>query len=298
MSGRFLCLGECMLELSETQDGTYRRGFAGDTFNTAWYARRALGQGWSVAFGTCTGTDAVSDDMMAFMAAEGIDTSTIRRVPDRTLGLYMISLANGERSFSYWRSQSAARLLTDDDAWLRNITLYARHIHFSGITLAILSPYGRKRLLSALADARVNGTTISFDTNIRTKLWEDEAAMRAGLMQGAVHSNIVFPSFDEEKATFGDVRPSATADRYLSAGSRLVIVKNGPGSVLLKTGDGEEAMVRVTPSKSVIDTTAAGDSFAGTFLAHLLDGADPKTAAEKATAVASNVITHRGALIR
>ncbi len=110
----FLALGECMVELSNAGDGLYRRGFAGDTFNTAWYMRRLLPQDWTVGYATCVGTDAISDAMLAFLAGEGIDVSAIRRVPDRTVGLYMITTENGERSFSYWRGESAARTLGDD----------------------------------------------------------------------------------------------------------------------------------------------------------------------------------------
>ena len=111
MTGSFLALGECMVELAQTGDNLYRRGFAGDTFNTAWYARRLLPADWQVSYGTCLGKDAVSDEMLAFFDAQRINTDSVRRLNDRTVGLYMISLNAGERSFSYWRSQSAARLL-------------------------------------------------------------------------------------------------------------------------------------------------------------------------------------------
>ncbi|MGC9420788.1 MAG: PfkB family carbohydrate kinase, partial [Rhodovulum sp.] len=131
-----LAIGECMVELAPTGGGLYRRGFAGDTFNTAWYARRLLPADWSVAYASCVGTDAVSREMVDFMAAEGIDTTPIRRLPDRTVGLYMIALTGGERSFFYWRGQSAARALADDPDWL-DATLSGRNfIHFSGISLA------------------------------------------------------------------------------------------------------------------------------------------------------------------
>ena len=90
MKSRVLALGECMVELAPAGDGGFRQGFAGDTFNSAWYLRRLLPDDWSVAYGTCVGTDAVSDRMLAFMADAGVDASGIRREPDRTVGLYMI----------------------------------------------------------------------------------------------------------------------------------------------------------------------------------------------------------------
>lgn len=285
-----------MVELSQTDAGTYRRGFAGDTFNAAWYARRALPPEWEVAFGSCIGTDEVSGQMADFMAGEGIDTSSLRRVPDRGVGLYMISLADGERSFTYWRDSAAARTLADDTAWLDATLDRADHVHVSGITLAILSPEARGRLVAALSRARAAGTGISLDTNIRTRLWESETAMRETLMRAATVSDIVLPGFDEEAVAFGDRTPSETVARYRSAGAALVVVKNGPGAILLGDASGETAIdvARVDP---VVDTTAAGDSFAGAFLAARLQGAGAQEAVIAAARVAGRVIGARGALV-
>ena len=96
MSKRFLAIGECMVELAQAGENTYRRGFAGDTFNTAWYARRLLPDDWTVSYASCIGADAVSDEMAAFMHGEGIDTSSLRRVEGRTVGLLDISKPRGD----------------------------------------------------------------------------------------------------------------------------------------------------------------------------------------------------------
>ena len=129
-----------MVELAPAGEGLLRQGFAGDTFNTAWYARRLLPPGWTVSYGTVIGEDAVSEDMARFIAGEGLSTDALARHPDRTVGLYMISLKDGERSFSYWRGQSAAKTLADDPARLADMLKGRDNIHFSGITLAILPP--------------------------------------------------------------------------------------------------------------------------------------------------------------
>ena len=118
MTDQFLAIGECMVELALQPDGAYAMGFAGDTFNTAWYARRSLPEAWRVGYLSAVGRDAVSDRMLAFMTGAGIDTRAVARLPDRTVGLYMIELVKGERSFSYWRGQSAARALAADAARL------------------------------------------------------------------------------------------------------------------------------------------------------------------------------------
>ena len=144
-----LCIGECMVEMAPQEGGLFAMGFAGDTFNTAWYARRALPADWAVEYFTAVGRDDVSDRMLGFMAEGGVGTGHVQRRDDRTVGLYMISLRDGERSFSYWRSVSAARTLADDPAALDRALDGQRMAYFSGISIAILEPSARARLLAA-----------------------------------------------------------------------------------------------------------------------------------------------------
>jgi len=110
---RFLAIGECMIEMSVAGDGLYRMGFAGDTFNTAWYLRRLLPPGVEVAYLSAVGDDAPSRRMEGFMRDAGLVPELAVR-EGGAVGLYMISLKDGERSFSYWRANSAARSLADD----------------------------------------------------------------------------------------------------------------------------------------------------------------------------------------
>ncbi|WP_353471408.1 sugar kinase [Salipiger sp. H15] len=293
----FLALGECMVELSQAGDGLYRRGFAGDTFNTAWYARRLLPAEWMVSYGTCVGEDAVSSEMVGFISGEGLDVSTIRRIPDRTVGLYMISLENGERSFSYWRGQSAAKLMADDLGWLDGILKGREMIHFSGITLAILPPKQREAFCGALAKARAKGAIVSFDTNLRPRLWESADAMRAGLTMGARTADIVLPSFDEEEELFGDASPFETIERYRNGGADMVAVKQGGAALHLWQREAGLHEIAAETVANVVDTTAAGDSFAAGLLAGLARGKAPQEAAAEAMRLAAKVIQARGALV-
>ena len=294
---RLLSIGECMVELAQIGPETYKRGFAGDTFNTAWYARRLLPADWQVAFGSVIGRDAVSDEMVAFMAGEGIEVDSLARHPTRSVGLYMISLDGGERSFSYWRSASAARTLTDDADWLAGILARAGHVHFSGITLAILGRDGRERLAAALNDARGDGLSVSFDTNLRPRLWKNESEMREGLRLGASVADLVLPSFDEETGLFGDPTPADTIRRYRDAGAEAVVVKDGAGPMHVWSAEEGAAEIAPPSVEQVVDTTAAGDSFAAGFLAARLTGAPMVEAARQASALASKVIQHPGALV-
>ena len=297
MPGRFLAIGECMVELADIGGGNYRRGFAGDTFNTAWYARRLLPDSWKVGYLSAIGEDAVSDEMKAFMDDQGVETNALRRIPDRTVGLYMISIKDGERSFSYWRSQSAARCLADDPGFLGHQIADADVVYFSGITLAILTPERRRALRDALAAARARGARIAFDTNLRPRLWESPEAMREGILMGASVADIVLPSLDEEAILFGSGDADNAINRYRECGARTIAAKNGGADLVLWDETDGIRSIAAEPVLTVVDTTAAGDSFGAGFVSSLATGDPVNVAARKAMQLAAQVIQHRGALV-
>ncbi|MBF9035823.1 sugar kinase [Rhodobacterales bacterium HKCCE2091] len=294
MTARLLCIGECMIEMAPQADGRYAMGFAGDTFNTAWYARRAGVEGLEVAYLSAVGDDGPSRAMTDFIRDAGV-VPELKVRPGRTVGLYLISLKDGERSFSYWRSTAAARTLADDLDTLPGIGA-GDLVYFSGITLAILPDAGRERLLAAIAAARWAGAWVAFDPNLRPRLWATGDEMRHWVMEGAKAADIALPSFEDEADHFGDADPAATAARYAEAGCSRIIVKNGPGQMLIRDGS-ETAVVTPVPAAEVVDTTAAGDSFNGAFFAALMAGQSAVEAAAEGTALAAKVIGARGALV-
>lgn len=293
----FVSAGECMLEMATLANGDFRLGFAGDTLNTAWYARACLPRDtWDVAYFTRLGTDPYSAKMKAFFAENGIDTRFVSADPVRQPGLYLIEIKDGERSFTYWRSQSAAKLLADDAEVLEAAFAAADVVYFSAITLAILSPERRETFVAAVMAARKAGKLTVFDTNIRLRLWESAEFMKASITAAAASAEIVLPSFDDEAAVFGDTSLEACAERYRAAGAGTVVVKNGGGPMLAL---GPEGILRVDGVEKVqpVDTTGAGDSFNGGFLAALAEGADLRVAMARGHAVSSRVIMQRGALM-
>jgi 2-dehydro-3-deoxygluconokinase len=294
---RFLAIGECMVEFApDGPTGLFRRGFAGDSFNTVWHFARLAPSSWHAAYCTAIGDDALSGAMVAFMQAADIDMRDVRRIKGRECGLYVISLANGERSFSYWRSQSAARHLADDPSLLEAAIAAADEILFTGITLAILPPASRRVLLDLLGAARAAGKGVSFDPNIRPRLWEDSESMRHAIVDAARVSNRVLPSFDDEAAHFGDVDPEATCRRYAALGANEIIVKCGAkGVCFIDNG----RVVEVAPAKALtpVDTTGAGDGFNAGFLAARFDGCSIIDACRFANRVSGEIILGPGALV-
>ena len=293
---RFTSIGECMVELAPAASADeYKLGFAGDAFNTAWYAK-VLSPSCQSRFVSRVGTDDASDKMLAMMAKSGIDTDHMLRSPDHSVGLYLISLNNGERSFSYWRDTSAARQLADDAAALGAATHDSDVIYFSGITMAILDAKGRETLLDVVAKARAAGKTTVFDSNLRPRLWDSAKTMCGTVMRASAVSDIVLPSYDDEADHFGDANITATRERYLAAGATTVIVKNGEGDVHFSFG-GQTGHVTPPPASAVVDTTSAGDSFNAGFLIGLHQTGSVNDAILKAAQVAGHVISQKGALV-
>lgn len=293
---RLVTLGECMVELRQNDDGTLQMGYAGDMLNSAFYARRTLPGDIDVRFFSGFGTDRLSHDMLKAIQAWGVKTDGSVTVPERQCGLYMIHLDKGERSFSYWRSASAARLLARDITCLRKALEGAQTVLFSGITLAILEDDGWKNLISVIGELRRAGVRTAFDPNIRTALWTDLDEMRRRMAAAAAVSSIVLPSYSDEAAHFGDDSKAATIDRYLAYGADLVALKDGEYGVWIATLGKCEIVPAVTVP-CVVDSTGAGDSFNGIFLARLMMGDTPADAARRAVDGASQVIMHHGAIV-
>ena len=293
---RIVSVGECMVEMAPAgAPGQYQMAFAGDTLNTAWYLRR-LRPEWSVDYLTSVGSDALSEDMTAFLEESGIGVGHITRRTDRTVGLYLISLVAGERSFAYWRGQSAARLLAEDAAALDRAFSGADYVFLSGITMAVLDGDGRGTLLTCLAKARAGGARVVFDPNLRPRLWANDAEMCAVLTETGQHADIILPSYEDEAAYFGDATPEATRERWLKGGAATVVVKNG-GEAVVYAHHWAMGTVMPEPVLNVVDTTAAGDSFNAGLLAGLAEGQGADAMIALGCQVAGQVIRGRGALV-
>lgn len=288
-------IGEAMIEFAPVPGGWFRRGFAGDTLNTSWYLRKLLPAEFHVSYATRAGVDALSDEFASFLVTSGLTEEKVARDPERTLGLYTITLEGSERRFSYWRENSAARRLADDAAVLAKCFADVSLIYLSGITLAIIGEAGRDNLHAALKEARTRGTRVAFDSNIRLRLWPDERVARQAIERILELSDVALPSFDDEATFWKDRSPEATARRLRESGAGEIVVKNGAGTALVCYGQNTHA-VDANAVTDALDTTAAGDSFNAAYLAARCAGIAPEFACEAGHALAGEVVRHPGAL--
>jgi 2-dehydro-3-deoxygluconokinase len=288
---RVVTIGECMVEMREAADGKYICGFGGDTLNTAIYLARL---GVSTAYISALGDDEWSDTMIAAWEAEGVDTSHVDRVKARMPGLYIIQTDDdGERKFSYWRDNAPARdVFSKDSQSLVESMLQFDWIYFSGITLSLYGEDGRKRLFDYLQRANDAGAWIVFDTNFRSRGWPDQRVADAVYRQALEMSDILFASADDMEGVFGKGGPAM----FEHAKGVEKILKLPDASCRL-VWHGKDEIVAPLPVRKVVDTTAAGDSFAAAYLAARINDKSPLLAAADAHRLANVVIQHAGAII-
>ena len=290
---RIAAIGECMIELSQAGDGLLQRGWGGDTLNTAVYLARL---GVAVDYVTALGDDPLSDEMVAAWQAEGVGTTRVVRVPGRLPGLYLITTdAAGQRRFDYWRDSAPARLPLDLPETGEIVAALGDYdlAYVSGISLSLYGEAGRERLLSALDATRTNGGRVAFDTNFRARLWPDRALARAAYRAALKRADIVLASTEDLDQLFGS---GGQAELPTAPSEVEVVLKLAqPGVRVFHRG--AEIDVAAPPVANVVDTTAAGDSFAAAYLAARLAGGDVETAARCGHGLAGAVVQHRGAII-
>src|SRR5579883_975304 len=293
---RLAAIGECMVELRHRDAGVMELGFAGDSFNTALYLARCTPPSrLAIDYVTALGTDPYSAAMREFWHSEGIGSAAVAHLPDRLPGLYLIRTdEDGERQFFYYRSAAAARELFRNDAGDRLLAALADYdvLYFTAITLSILAPEARERLHVALGAAREAGRLVIFDSNYRPAGWASLEAARAAIAPFLDHVSMALPTFEDERALWGDAAPAETVARYRDRGIE-VVVKCGSGACLLGDGNAVPVPIRLAP----VDTTAAGDAFNAGYIAARLDGRSPAEAAQSGHILAGAVIGHRGAIM-
>lgn len=279
MAVDLVCLGEPLYELNQQADGRFLPGFGGDTMNVAIAASRL---GAHAAMITRLGSDPFGDAIEALMRAESVETGLIARHPSAATGLYLVTHGANGHQFTYYRAGSAASLLTPADVPAAMIA-QARFLHISGISQAI-SASASDAVDAAIAGARRSGIRVSYDTNLRTRLWSVEAA-RPVVDRTARQAHFLKTSLEDSQALFGLDDPARIAEHFRSLGCAIVVVTLGKAGVHLAVDGRHETISGV--KVEAVDATGAGDAFTGAFLAELIGGREAGPAARFANAAAA-----------
>ena len=293
---KIACIGEVMIELSLQTAESAQIGIAGDTYNTAVYLAHLLKNCAEVQYITVIGQDTFSDRILAHMHHHGVRSDFVARHSLKNPGLYAIETDDqGERRFSYWRSDSAARTLFGPECAI-DLTMLAQFdlIYISGISLAILPVTQRHALIEALIYYQARGGIVAYDSNHRPKLWENPEIARQTNEVMWDFAAIALPSIDDEMGIFGESDASDVIARLCKDGPRIGALKRGH----LGPYDLEHRISKnYGLAQHVVDSTAAGDSFNAGFLAGYIRAAAPDDRLKQAHDLAALVVQCRGAIL-
>ena len=299
-----ICAGEGMMEFrdacySNQSDNLYRSSFAGDVLNFSVYLKRLCDDSL-VQFLTAIGNDSISQKLHDFLTNERIDTTLVARSKNKTIGLYTVENdETGERSFTYWRSDSAARKmfhLIDEDL-LADVVINANYFYFTGITLAIIDQPSREKLF-CLADRFIkNGKYVIFDPNYRPHLWHDKEDARKQIKRAYRSCNILLSSFQDEQILWNTSNSSEVLGKLLEYQIEEIVLTNGSG-VILANVNGNQFQVDPVKPDAIIDTTAAGDGFNAGYISSRHAGNSPESSIIKASKQAAQIVAFSGAIVR
>ncbi|MCK3655068.1 ketodeoxygluconokinase [Pasteurellaceae bacterium Macca] len=289
-----------MIELRGEPFGNMWQSYGGDTLNTATYlARISSPNKLAVHYVSALGTDKLCQQMLAHWQEDNIQTNWVLTDEQRNAGLYLIQLdAQGERTFLYWRNQSAARYLLQhiDFQPIIEELKHVDMIYLSGISLAILPEKDRLLLIDILTELKKAGVEIAFDSNFRPSLWKDISQAQACYTQLLPLVDIALVTIDDEQQLWQDNDEQSILTRLIQFGIPKIIIKKGSQGALAWENQ-LQIVVKTTPLATVVDTTSAGDSFNAGFLVGYLQGKSLKECCQQGNQLAGIVIQHKGAII-
>ena len=286
--------GESMVLFGPDSSGPLRyvqnfnKSIAGAESNVA-IALAKLGH--KVGFFSKLGNDEFGRYIQATIRGEGVDVSRVRVEPLKSTGiLFKERFMHSNPNVYYYRKDSAASTLKPEDldeAYIKS----AKILHITGITPA-LSESCRKTVFKAIEIAKASNVLISFDPNIRLKLWTREEAIPV-LLKIAKQSDIIFPGIDEGEMLLGLLKPEDIAEKFMSMGCSTVAVKLGAEGCFVAS---HESTMYINSYKldNPQDTVGAGDGFAAGFLSGMLNKLDLKLCAEQANGVGAMAVLVKG----
>jgi 2-dehydro-3-deoxygluconokinase len=276
-------IGEPMVEFNQVEERRYLQGYGGDSSNMIVAAART---GARTAYVTRVGDDEFGRMLLELWRREGVDTSWVVTDPGAPTAAYFVTHGPRGHAFSYLRAGSAASRLQPSD--LPDLA-HASFVHASGISMAI-STGAADTVLAAFGAAKGK---VSFDSNLRLKLWPLERA-RAMIAAAAGMAEYFFPSLEDARQLSGIDAPEGNVDWAHRLGAKVVFLKLGAEGVIVSDGERRE---RIHGLKvQALDATGAGDCFCGAALARLAAGDTIWEAARYANAAAALATTGHGAV--
>lgn len=226
--------------------------------------------GFRVGWVSRLGNDTFGRYIRSVLQQEGVDCRSVETDGKHSTGFMLKSkVSNGDPIVEYFRKGSAASHLSREN-FTPDYFSSARHLHCTGITPA-LSESALQFSVHAVEFMRGAGKTISFDPNLRPKLWSSKEAMIQRINELASKANWVLPGIEEGRLLTGYERPEDIATFYLNLGVQLVVIKLGAEGAYYRTAT-EQGIVAATPVANVVDTVGAGDGFAAGVVSALLEG--------------------------
>lgn len=268
-----ITLGETMVAFAAHEPGalvdasTYTRIVAGAESNVAVGLARL---GLRVAWVSRLGRDSFGDYVRREVERDGVDCSAVTIDPTRPTGFMLKSrVLDGDPTVEYYRRGSAASALSPADLDEPRF-LSARHLHVTGITPA-LSAGAAELVEHSMKLMRGAGRSVSFDPNLRPRLWPSREAMAAHLNQLAGLADWVLPGLAEGRTLTGLDTPEDIAAFYLDLGATTVVVKLGAEGAYWRGSEGEGRVAGIKV-ETVVDTVGAGDGFAVGVISGRLEG--------------------------
>jgi sugar/nucleoside kinase (ribokinase family) len=253
------------------------RSLGGNGANTA-YTLAALGQ--AVQLAGAIGADAEGAEVLSILNKVGVDTSRVVTVDAPTPATVALVKRSGARAFLH-RPGASKVSLTE-----ALVMTEARHFHlanpFAVPALRRLGPENLRR-------AREAGMTTSVDTG-----WDSKGEWGEVILPCCAYADVLFLNAEEGRLITGERSAQRTVRRLHEAGVKYVLLKqgkrgarvSGPGFSALAPGFAVEA----------VDSTGAGDVFAGAFLAAWLRGQSVTEAAQFANAAAALSVMEVGSV--
>jgi len=263
-------LGEALVIFSPATSGplrfvhTFAKSVGGAEANVAIALSRL---GFKAGWVSRLGDDEFGRYIEYALKGEGIDLSQVKLDPTRPTGiLFKEQYQSSNPTVYYYRKGAAVTTMGAADI-AESYIAQAKILHLTGI-LPALSDENHAATFQALQYAKQHGVCISFDPNLRLKLW-DRTTAKATLLAMVPYADIILPGLDEAEFLLGLSEPSSICAQFHSMGCKTVVLKLGKAGCLISDGN-EIIKVDGYTVHNLVDTVGAGDGFAAGFLAGIL----------------------------